>query len=182
MSEELPTFRTIRQHHAISLEALYEYAEGDIDMEVIRLFDETGRANPYMVDDLLYILSQLSGQSYTRANVDGIIFVLARPPADPTHPQPQKRLSIPPKLLEIYYAYHLDLDWIGEAVNLSRQTVWDLLTGQANDQPTLEHIFHLISQYIGVNYTPCTVGVATKSRQRHPPSPSFSAQTGHNQQ
>lgn len=167
MSEELPTFHIIRQRHAISLEALYEYAEREIDMEAIRLFDETGRADPYTVDDLLYILSQVSGQSYTRTNVGGIIFILARPPADPIHPRPQKPLSVCPTLLEIYYAYHLDLNWLGEATGLDSQEIWDLLTGQATDQPVLEHILHLISHYISATYTLDTVRVTEESPNDH---------------
>lgn len=116
-ADPFPTFHELRVRHGVSLEDMYTYAEKDIKLEEIQLFDETGRANPYQVDDLLYALSELSGQHYHRANVSGIIFVLARPPASPTNPQPQPGILSPrPTLLELFHAYTLDIDWLGEAL------------------------------------------------------------------
>src|SRR5258708_5978623 len=108
-----PTFHALRLQHGISLEAISAYAGPSFSMEEIRLFEETGRADPYTVDDLLYVLSALSSQRYTQSNVGGITLVLARPPASPTHPLPLAgALLSQPTLLELYTAYTLDLDWL----------------------------------------------------------------------
>ncbi len=150
-----PTFHERRQQHGISLEAIYEYAEKDITLDDIQLFDETGRANPYQADDLLFALSEVSGQQYHRANVSGIIFVLARPPVSPTNPQPQLgALSAYPTLLELFQAYVLDLDWLGEALRLDNHKVWDLLIGNSSNETAVEPLLSLISQYTGGTYTP----------------------------
>ena len=149
-----PTFHELRLRYEISLEALYQYAEKGISLEEIQLFDETGRANPYQVDDLLYALSELSGQHSHRANVSGIIFVLARPPASPTNPQPQTGiLSTRPTLLELFHAYRLDIDWLGEALRLDDQRIWNILVENTSNMHVVEKFLHMLSQYTGVSYT-----------------------------
>lgn len=152
----LPTFQALRQQHGLSLEALYEHGERAISMEEIRLFDETGRANPYIVDDLLFLLSECSGQHYDRTNVGGIVFVLACPPASPTHPQPRSGcLPAQPTPLDLYHAYHLHLDWVGEALERNNRDIWDMLneTTEGSNRPLLEQFLHLLSHYTGVDYT-----------------------------
>jgi hypothetical protein len=150
----LPTFHTLRLRHALSLEAIYEQSERSIDIDEIRLFDETGRANPYTADDLLFILSELSGHHYDRTNVGGITFVLARPPALPINPPPRAALSSEPTLFELYVAYGLDVNWLGEAIGLNDREVWDLIMERAGgrNQPAMEQLFRVISQYTGVTY------------------------------
>lgn len=151
----LPTFHTLRLRHALSLEAIYEHSERSIDIDEIHLFDETGRANPYTADDLLFLLSELSGQHYDRTNVGGITFVLARPPALPINPLPRASLSSEPTLFDLYVAYGLDIDWLGEATGLDDREVWDLIMGRADgsNQPAVEQLLQIISQYTGVTYT-----------------------------
>ncbi len=149
-----PSFHELRLQHGIALEALYEYAEKGIRLEDIRLFDETGRANPYQADDLLFALSEVSGQHYHRGNVRGIIFVLARPPVSATDPQPRAGvLSTRPTLLELFRAYALDIDWLGEALRLDNQKVWDILVENTSNRPVVEQFLHMLSQYTGVTYT-----------------------------
>ncbi|HEU5376246.1 MAG TPA: hypothetical protein VFV38_12445 [Ktedonobacteraceae bacterium] len=155
-AEPFPTFHTLRQQHGISLEALYEHGERSISLETLGLFDETGRADPYTADDILFLLSELSGQRYDRTNVGGIILVLASPPASPTHPVPQgPALPAQPTLLDLYYAYHLNLDWLGEALHQNNSEVWKVLRGEASacEEPLVEQVLHLISHYTGVAYT-----------------------------
>jgi hypothetical protein len=158
MDDELarPTFHELRLKHGISLEAISVYAGPSLSMEEIRLFDETGRANPYTADDLLFVLSKLSGQRYSRTNVGEITLVLARPPASPTHPQPLagalfSRLT----LLELYVAYALDLDWLAEALGKDTYDVWQLMAGPTDQSnyPAVEEFLHLVSRYTGVDYT-----------------------------
>lgn len=155
-TESFPTFHTLRQQHALSLETLYEHGERSISLEALRLFDETGRADPYTADDILFLLSELSGQRYDRTNVGGIILVLASPPASPTHPVPHHpTLPAQPTLLDLYYAYHLNLDWLGEALHRNNSEVWKILIGEASacKEPLVEQLLHLISRYTGVAYT-----------------------------
>ena len=154
-SNQLPTFHELRLRHGVSLEAIYEYAEQEIRLDEIQLFDETGRANPYLADDLLFVLSQLSGQPYDRSSVRGIIFVLARPPMSATDPcQQAGPLPLHPRLLDLYYGYRLDLKWLGEALMLDRREVWDLLAGQTRDPEKIARLLDLLSQYTGSAYTP----------------------------
>ena len=101
-------------------------AEHAIDWSVLQQFDETARADPYTVDDLLFVLSELSGQVYTRPTVD-VTCVLARPPACPLHPRPLPGLPDYPTLFDLYTAYRLDLDWLAEAVQTSQDAVWECL-------------------------------------------------------
>jgi len=153
-SHMLPTFHELRLKHGIALEAMYEYAEQEISLDEIRLFDETGRADPYTVDDLLFVLSKLSGKHYNRTHVRGVIFILARPPASPSDPQPQAGpLPAPPTLLDLYYGYTLHLDWLGEALRMENREVWDVLRGDASKSEDAERVLHLISQYTGVAST-----------------------------
>ena len=154
-TNQLPTFRELRLQHTISLEAVYEYAEQEIGLDAIQLFDETGRADPYLADDLLSVLSQLSGREYNRSSVRGIIFVLARPPVSPADPRPQDDLLPSPlTLLDLYYGYRLDLEWLGEALRLDGREVWDLLTGNTRNPEMVERLLDLISQFTGSIYTP----------------------------
>lgn len=88
-----PTFRELRLRHGLPLEAIYQYADGTISMEEIQMFDEAGQADPYAADDLLFVLSKLAGQRYTRDNVGGITLALARPPMSPTHPNPKQHYA-----------------------------------------------------------------------------------------
>lgn len=154
-TNQLPTFHELRLRHDISLETIYEYAEQEISLDAIQLFDETGRANPYLADDLLFVLSQLSGSEYNRSSVQGIIFVLARPPISPTDPRQQAGpLPSPLTLLGLYYGYRLDLKWLGEALLLDGREVWDLLAGNTRNSEMVERLLDLISQYTGSTYMP----------------------------
>lgn len=150
-----PTFRELRLRHDLSLEAIYQYADGTISMEEIQMFDEAGRADPYTADDLLFVLSKLARQHYTRDNIGGITMVLARPPMSPTQPQPQTALRAHPTLLELYVTYALDLDWLGEALMLDTSDVWQLIAGRLMPQsiPHIEALLQLLSRYIGIPYT-----------------------------
>src|SRR5258708_5004756 len=170
-TKPLPTFHALRLQHGISLEALFEYAEKDISLDDIRLFDETGRANPYTADDLLFALSEVAGQHYNRAKVSGIIFILARPPASPTDPQFQTgALSARPTLLELSQAYELDVDWLGEALRLNNHEVRDLLIGDASNPEAVARLLHMVSQYTGVTYTPDMIQLTQQTGTLSPQS------------
>ncbi|HEU5374105.1 MAG TPA: hypothetical protein VFV38_01575 [Ktedonobacteraceae bacterium] len=152
----LPTFHECRIQHGISLEALSAFVEQSIRWEVIQRFDETGWADPYTADDLLFALSELSGQEYTRANVGGIRLALARPPAPPFHPPPSPGvLSERPTLRDLFLAYQLDLSWVAEALALDSGVLRTIIEApvEAWDRPVIERLLHLISQYTGVPYT-----------------------------
>lgn len=152
---EYPTFQEVRLHHHISLEEFSAAAGPSLSMEEIQLFDETGRADPYTADDLLFLLSELSGQRYTRDNVGGIILVLARPPMSPTQPQPLTGLRECPTLLDLFVAYKLDLDWLAEALMIEESEVWQLIVGRIVPQriPRIEALLQLLSRYSGIPYT-----------------------------
>jgi len=157
MSDEYdtPTFQEVRLKHHISVEALSAAAGPSLSMEEIQLFDEAGRADPYTADDLLFLLSELSGQRYTRDNVGGITLVLARPPMSPTQPQPLTGLRECPTLLELFVAYKLDLDWLAEALMIEESDVWRLIVGRIVPQriPRIEALLQLLSRYSGIPYT-----------------------------
>lgn len=154
-SHDYPTFNALRLKHHISLEALAAAAGPSLGMEEIFLFDEAGLADPYTADDLLFVLSELSGQCYTRDNVGGITLVLARPPMSPTQPQPLTGLRERPTLLELFVAYKLDLDWLAEALRIEESEVWQLIVGRIVPQriPRIEALLHLLSRYSGISYT-----------------------------
>lgn len=148
-----PTFHELRLHHGVSLEAIYAFAEEDICWETLQRFDQTGRADPYTVDDLLFVLSELCDHRYTRHNVGGITFVLARPPASPLHPEPLPGLPDQPTLFELYTAYRLDLDWLAEALQTSEEVVWkQILHPFPRGNPVAGELFALISAYTGRAY------------------------------
>lgn len=175
---DYPTFQEVRLKHSISLEALSAAAGPSLSMEEIRLFNETGRANPYTADDLLFLLSELAGHRYTRDNVGGITLILARPPMSPTQPQPQTGpLRESPTLLELYVAYKLDLDWLAEALALDMSEVWQLIAGRITPQsiPHIEALLQLLSQYIGIPYTLDTI---TLGRCANVTQPLFSPCSG----
>jgi hypothetical protein len=172
-----PTFQEVRLKHHISLEALSAAAGPSLSIEEIRLFDETGRADPYTADDLLFLLSELSGQRYTRNNVGRITLVLARPPMSPTQPQPLTELRECPTLLELFVAYKLDLDWLAEALMIEESDVWQLIVGRIMPQriPRIDALLQLLSRYIGIPYTldTITLGQCTQNAQ-----PLFSSRAG----
>jgi hypothetical protein len=148
-----PSFHDLRLRHRISLDALSAYAKREISWETIQMFDETGRANPYIADDLLFALSELTGQSYTRTNVGGIIFVLAPPPAAPIRPQPLPgRLPARPTLFDLFMAYRLDIDWVGEALGLDDWEIWRVIEDplEEMDRPVIGRFLSLVSRYTGV--------------------------------
>lgn len=166
-----PTFNGVRLKHHISLEALAAAAGPSLSMEEIRLFDETGRANPYTADDLLFLLSELAGQWYTRSNVGGITLVLARPPMSPTQPQPQTGpLHEQPTLLELYAAYALDLEWLAEALVLETSEVWQLLAEAIpqTTHPKVAELLSLISRYTGRSYTLESVTLDQRAKTTQP--------------
>ena len=150
--KSLPAFRDLRLCYGISLEAIDEAAEHTIEWSVLQQFDETGRADPYTVDDLLFVLSELSGQGYTRHTVD-VTCVLARPPACPLHPQPLPGLPDHPTLFDLYTAYRLDLDWLAEALQTSQDVVWTCLMQpfDATNQCAVD-LVRLISAYAEKDY------------------------------
>ncbi|HLI87159.1 MAG TPA: hypothetical protein VKV37_00640 [Ktedonobacteraceae bacterium] len=81
--------------------------------------------------------------------------MLARPPALPINPLPRASLSSEPTLFDLYVAYGLDIDWLGEATGLDDREVWDLIMGRADgsNQPAVEQFLQVISQYTGITYT-----------------------------
>lgn len=152
MPEARPTFRDVRLRHGISLEAISAFAEGDICWETLQQFDQTGRADPYTVDDLLFVLSELSGHRYTRHAV-AVTFVLARPPASPLHPEPLPGLPDHPTLYDLYVGYRLDLDWLAEALQVSEEMVWECILHpcDANNQRAVD-LLRIISAYTNRAY------------------------------
>jgi len=166
-----PTFNDVRLKHNVSLEVLAVAAGSSLSMEEIQLFDETGRANPYTADDLLFLLSELSGRHYTRSNVGGITLILARPPMSPTQPQPQTGpLHERPTLLELYAAYALDLEWLAEALALDTSEVWQLLSEAIpqTTHPKVAELLSLISHYTGRSYTLESVTLDQRAKAAQP--------------
>jgi hypothetical protein len=148
-----PTFRDVRLRHDISLETIFAFVEGDIRWDTLQQFDQTGRADPYTVDDLLFVLSELSGHCYTRHDVD-VTFVLARPPASPLHPEPLPGLPDHPTLYDLYVGYRLDLDWLAEALQTSQEIVWKCIIQpfDATHQRAVD-LLRMISAYTNRAYT-----------------------------
>jgi hypothetical protein len=146
----------LRYH--IWLEDLFQPEVDYMSLEAIHTFEQTGRADPYVAKELLARLSGHTGVYYDRTNVSRIVFVLARPPVQTLNPQPLSgSLSDPPTLLEIYSAYQLDLDLLGESIGLWCEDVWRMVVGHWNHLDVVAELLGLISSYTGRAYTLETV-------------------------
>ncbi|HLZ55333.1 MAG TPA: hypothetical protein VKR06_00185 [Ktedonosporobacter sp.] len=115
-------------------------------------FDATGWGEFYVIDAALASLSRLSGQSYSRANVGGIVFILSANGAC-VSPAPMGALPIRPRLLHLRDYYKLSLYKLLEATQVDHNVLYYMIRGRPVERAAVERVLSAISAFTGVNYT-----------------------------